>query len=121
MSEAQELADRYVAVWNETDADKRRQAIAALWAPDGQHYVRTLEVRGYAALEQRVTGSYEKNVRDAGYRFRSVKNAQALRNVLMLHWEMLPAGGGAVAAGGIVFLILNDAGRISCDYQFMLS
>ena len=30
MNYAQRLADRYVAVWNETDPDHRRRAIAEL-------------------------------------------------------------------------------------------
>lgn len=64
-----ELADSYVAVWNEPDAEARRAAIASLWVPDGEHYVRTLQARGHEALQQRVTGSHEKNVRDAGFRF----------------------------------------------------
>ncbi len=29
MFDAQELADKYVAVWNEADAERRRQQIAA--------------------------------------------------------------------------------------------
>ena len=34
MLDAQTVADRYVAAWNERDADRRRNAIAALWSPD---------------------------------------------------------------------------------------
>jgi hypothetical protein len=33
----QELAGRYVAVWNEPDAKLRREAIRGLWAEDGTH------------------------------------------------------------------------------------
>src|SRR6202034_1749988 len=36
MLDAQMLADRYVAAWNEPDATRRLEAIAALWAPDAQ-------------------------------------------------------------------------------------
>ena len=56
MLDAQELADKYVAVWNERDPERRRQQIAALWVPDGQHYVDVREARGYDALEQRIVG-----------------------------------------------------------------
>jgi hypothetical protein len=117
MTDAQQLADRYVAVWNETDPAARREQIAALWAPDGEHYVRTLEVRGHAALEQRVIGSYEKNVRDAGHRFRARANAQVLRNVVTFHWEMV--AGAAVVAVGHEVLVLDDRGRIATNYQFI--
>lgn len=115
-----ELADRYVAVWNETDAGARRDAIASLWTPEGEHFVRTLQAKGYEALEQRVTSSHEKNVRDAGFRFVATGDAQRLQNTLMFHWQMVPAGGGPVAALGLEFLLLAEDGRIARDYQFIL-
>lgn len=115
-----ELADRYVAVWNETDAGARRDAIASLWTPEGEHFVRTLQAKGYEALEQRVTSSHEKNVRDGGFRFIATGDAQLLRNTLMFHWQMVPAGGGPVAALGLEFLLLAEEGRIDKDYQFIL-
>jgi hypothetical protein len=118
---AQELADRFAAAWNESDAAARRKAIAELWAPDGVHYVRMLEARGYEALEKRITGSHEKNVRDGGNLFRAVRNAQALRNVITFNWEMITAQGSEVRAVGLEFLVLDDGGRIVADYQFIVS
>ncbi|HEV2677645.1 MAG TPA: nuclear transport factor 2 family protein [Aliidongia sp.] len=120
MDTAQQLADRYVAVWNETDADARRTAIAALWAPEGEHYVGAREVRGYEALEQRIIGSHEKNVRDNGHRFRAVQDARTLRDVVTFHWEMLPADGETVQATGLEVLIVDPQGRIRIDYQFIV-
>ena len=117
MPDAQTLADRYVAVWNERDAESRRNAIAALWVPDGQHYVGTREARGYEELEKRILGSYEKNVGNDGNRFRAVDDARRLHDVVTFHWEMLPADGATVLARGLEFLIVDDAGRILVDYQ----
>jgi hypothetical protein len=121
MNEAQHLADRYAAVWNETDAAARRKTIAELWAPDGLHYVKTREARGYEALETRIIGSHEKNVVVGGYRFRAARDAQLLRNVVSFHWEMVPAAGGEIVAVGLEFLVLDEQGRIACDYQFIVS
>jgi hypothetical protein len=148
MVDAQDLADKYVAVWNESnaqrrrqqiaalwvpdgqhyrylavsnesDAQRRRRQIAALWVPDGQHYVDVREARGYAALEQRIAGSHNKNVRDAGHHFRAAKDARMLRDIVIFHWEMLSAEDRAVAWG---FQVLNvdDDGCILVDYQFVL-
>jgi len=118
---ASELAQRYVEVWHETDPVARRAAIEALWAPGGEHYVRTIAVRGYDELEQRVTGSHEKNVRDGGYRFRVAGDPQELHDAVTFHWEMLPAAGGEIESTGFVFLLLDADGRILCDYQFIVS
>ncbi|MDP9607486.1 nuclear transport factor 2 family protein [Variovorax sp. NFACC27] len=115
-----ELADRYVAVWNEPDTDARSAAIASLWVPDGEHYVRTLQAKGHEALQQRVTGSHEKNVRDAGFRFVRAGDAQFLHDAVMFHWHMVPAAGGPVTALGLEFLVLAEDGRIAMDYQFIL-
>jgi hypothetical protein len=118
---AQQLAERYVAAWNEPDPAARRDAIAQLWLPDGVHYVTTREARGYAALEQRIVGSHDKNVRDAGFMFRAVKNAQALRDVVTFNWEMIRPPTGEVLAVGLEFLHVDADGRIVTDFQFIVS
>ena len=118
---AQELADRYVAVWNEANPAARRDAIAQLWLPDGVHYVATREARGYAALEERIIGSHNKNVRDGGYVFKAVKNAQALREVVTFNWEMIQPATAEVLAVGLEFLWVDADGLIVCDYQFIVS
>jgi hypothetical protein len=118
---AQQLADRYAAVWNEPDATARRAEIAVLFTPDGVHYVGTREARGHAALEERVIGAYEKNVRDGGHLFRAQSNAQSLRGVVTFNWEMIEPANGKVLAVGLEFLQVADDGRIACDHQFIVS
>ena len=119
MDDAQRLADRYVAVWNEADPDRRRHAIAELWTQDGQHYVDVREARGYEALEMRIIGSYDRNIRDGGHRFRAVKGARALRDVVTFDWEMLHADSERIEASGSIVLIADGEGRILVDYQFI--
>lgn len=118
MDDPQGLADRYVAIWNETDAHRRRRQIAELWVSEGQHYVGTREVRGHGALENRIQESHEKNVKHGGNRFRAVQDARRLRDVVTFHWEMLPADSETILGRGLEFLIVNDAGRIHADYMF---
>jgi hypothetical protein len=121
MIDAQQLADRYVALWNITSRDARRNAIEELWPADGAHYVKTLEARGYDALEKRVTGSHEKNVRDGGFRFHAAPNAQRLREIVTFNWEMIRPDSGEVVSVGLEFLELGADGRIATDYQFIVS
>ena len=93
--------------------------IAALWAPEGAHYVGTREVQGYDALEQRVTGSHEKNVRDGGHRFK-VSAVHALQDAVMVDWNMVPSAGDAVVAAGRDVFIVDADHRILIDYQFIV-
>src|SRR5918911_5262263 len=73
---AAHLADRYVGLWNEPDADRRRQTIAELWTQDARHLVQPpqeiraiasqpgigltaiLEARGHEEIEARVASAY---------------------------------------------------------------
>ena len=119
MNDLEGLAHRYVAVWNETDASRRRQQIADLWAPEGNHYVGERHVQGFEDLERRVRESHEKNVRDNGNRFRAVPGStHRLRDVVAFHWEMLPQQGETALGRGLEFVIVNDKGRIVADYMF---
>ena len=47
---AEQLADRYMALWNEPDADRRRRMIAELWTEDGSQILQPpQEMREIAA------------------------------------------------------------------------
>ncbi len=134
--DAQELVSRYVAVWNQPDAELRRKAIRALWAEDGAHILQpsqeirkaatglgftstVLEARGHDALEVRVTRAYEESVAPGEFTFRPRDNADRLHDVVKFNWEMVPSGGGDVAGAGLEILILDEDGRIKADYQFI--
>jgi hypothetical protein len=130
-----ELVDRYVAVWNDPDAERRRKAIAQLWTQDGVQLLQPpqdvreaamrlgltpiLEARGHDELEVRVTRSYEEFVAPGEFVFRARDNAVRLGNVVKFNWEMVPMGGGEAAGVGLEVLILDDDGRIRLDYQFI--
>lgn len=116
----QHLAERYAALWNETDDAARQAAVVALFAPDALHRVRTLQARGTAELVQRVVASHHKNVRDAGHRFRACAGAQRLDDTVVFHWQMVHGDEPAPRATGLELLQLDDQGRIVRDLQFIL-
>jgi hypothetical protein len=119
MNDAQHFADRYVSVWNEADPGRRRQAIAEIWRSDGQHYVDMREVCGYEELEQRIVGSYERNIRDGRHCFRAAPGALGLRDMVVVRWEMMVADSERKVAAGLAILIVDSEGRIRTDYQFV--
>lgn len=135
---AQELADRYLALWNEPDADRRRRTIAELWTQDARHFVQPpqeiraiaaqpgigltaiLEARGHDEIEDRVASAYEHWVGSEGLSFRRRDDAEQLGDVLKFHWEALDKDGELFAVGLHVLVLAAD-GRIERDYTFIVA
>ena len=133
---AEQLADRYLALWNEADPERRRRMIAALWTHDGRHVLQPpqevraiaaqpgiamtaiLEARGYEAIEARAASVYEHWVGSEGLSFRGRDDAERLGDVVKLHWEALGKD-GALFAVGLSFLVLAADGRIERNYTFV--
>jgi hypothetical protein len=86
MNNIAEFTDRYVAVWNQPEADLRRKGVIALWAEDGANLTRTIEARGYEALEARVTRAHEKWVTEEGFVFRALNGVAHHHNVATFSW-----------------------------------
>ena len=119
MLDAQALADRYVAAWNEPDSAKRSSALAALWAPDALRQQRAREGRGYGALSKLILGSPQRNGDESGIRYRAAPNARLRGDVVTFRWEMLLTDSETMLASGLEFLIVDDDGRILVDHPFV--
>ena len=135
---AAELAEKYVALWNEPDAGRRGRMIAELWAEDGRHILQPpqeiraiaaqpgiamtaiLEARGYEEIEARAASAYEHWVGSEGLSFRGRDDADRLGDVVKLHWEAV-AKDGTVFGVGLSFLVLAADGRIERDYTFIVA
>lgn len=114
-----DLAARYIEVWNEPDAGARRTAIAELFAADAEHYTPTREVRGRAELAERIGGAYQQWVEPGAHFFRSAGDATGHHSAVRFHWEMVVRATGEVVSVGFDFLLLDDDGRIRSDHQFV--
>jgi hypothetical protein len=135
---AAELAEKYLALWNERDSDQRRRLIAELWTQDGRHILQPpheiraiaarpgialtaiLEARGYEEIETRVASAYEHWVGAEGLSFRGRDDAERLGDVVKFHWEAV-ARDGQVFGVGLNFLVLAADGRIERDYTFVVA
>ena len=118
MPDAQTLADRYVAAWNEPDPTARGAAIAALWAPAALDRGGARQPRGFGGLGKLTLGSSRQSGGGEGVRFRAARTARQRGDVVTFRWEMLLAGSEAVLASGLEFLIVDDEGRILVDHPF---
>jgi hypothetical protein len=135
---AADLAQKYIALWNEPDADRRRRMITELWTEDGRHILQPpqeirgiaarpglamtaiLEARGYEEIEARAASAYEHWVGSEGLKFRGRDDAERLGDVVKFHWEAVDKDGEAFGVG-LNFLVLAADGRIERDYTFVES
>jgi hypothetical protein len=135
---AAELAEKYVALWNESDPGRRRRTVTGLWKEDGRHFLQPpqeiraiaaqpgiamtaiLEARGYEEIEARAASAYEHWVGSEGLSFRGRDDADRLADVVKLHWEAV-AKDGTVFGVGLSFLVLAGDGRIERDYTFIVA
>ena len=134
--ELSQLVERYAAVWNEPDAERRRQAVNQLWTEDAVHVLQppqavrqaaaalaveaTFQARGHRELQERVARAYREFVAPGEYTFRARPDAARLGDVVKFRWEMV-ARNGEVAAVGLEFVTLAADGRIRTDHQFIES
>lgn len=131
----QALADRYVALWTEPDPAARRRTITQLWSPDGTHNLLppeemikeaadlgfaapALTCRGHAAIERRVSRSYDKFVATGEYTFRARPGALQVGDVVKFEWESVQVDGDVVTGGGSEVLLLGEDGTIRQDSMF---
>ena len=75
-----QIVDRYLAVWSEPDAGARREAVAALWAPDGVEYVENIQFRGHGELEARIAEAYTEFVASGLFTIGSADDVTAKRD-----------------------------------------
>jgi hypothetical protein len=130
-----ELADQYVAVWNEPSEEARRTAVAELWTEDAVHLLQppeeavkaaaalsitaVFQARGHEELLARVGRAYEEFVASGQMSFRRRGEAGRVHDAVRLGWEGVSTSDGTVVAHGTNFLVLDADGRVRLDYQFV--
>jgi hypothetical protein len=135
-NEIKEIADRYLAQWNEPEEATRSALIRGLWAQDGVQVlvdppeeireaatnldfpIPSLEVRGHDAMERRTTRAYEMFI-EPGHSFALDGEPTVLMpGVVALRWSMVTSA-GEVVGRGLDVLALDADGRIRTDHQFI--
>lgn len=96
MTELAQLAERYIAMWNETDAAARRRLVADLWADDARYVDPMVVAEGRDAIDAAVGAAQEQF---PGWEFRLAGPVDAHHDAARFTWELGPAGGEAVVVG----------------------
>jgi hypothetical protein len=110
-----DLVDRYLACWNETDPEARRALIAQHWSPRPSYTDPVAAVTGRKAIEETIGAVQE---RFPGFAFSPVGPVDAHHRQARFTWGLGPADAEPVIVGFDV-VVLDDDGRIDTVLGFL--
>lgn len=113
MSELNDLIDRYIAGWNETDPNRRRELIAHTWAEAASYCDPALEAQGHDGIGAMIGKVQE---RFAGLRFSRSGDPESHHEHVRFRWTLAPEQGEPVVEGTDVALIAG--GRLQTVIGF---
>ena len=108
MKNANELVVAYIAAWNERDAKKRRDLVAAAWSDDGLYIDAHRRGSGHDAIDAMIGKAQEQF---SFYRIKLASGIEAHNSYVRFSWE---AGGTQEAPlflAGTDFAVIAKGGR----------
>ena len=96
MSNFTDLVDRYIAIWNETDDERRRDLIARTWTEDSTYLDPLIRGEGRSGIDAMIRGV---QAQFPGLLFRRTGDVDAHNDRVRFAWELGPEGGPALAGG----------------------
>jgi SnoaL-like domain len=103
------LVDRYIAAWNEPDADARRSAVADVWVEDGRYVDPLADVTGHTAISDLI-GAVQAQA--PGHVFQLLDSPDGHHDFVRFGWALVPESGGEPLAVG------RDVARTREDGRF---
>jgi hypothetical protein len=108
MSNVATTVDTYLAMWNETNSDRRAELIEQAWAQNGRYVDPLLEAEGHGPLSEMVAAVHEQY---PGHRFRRTSGIDTHHDQVRFAWE-LAAPDGALTVTGIDVGTVGSDGRL---------
>ncbi len=115
MSNVNETVVRYISAWNERDARRRRELVAATWAADGSYVDAARNGRGHDAIDAMIARAQEHF---PGYRLHLASGIEAHNGRVRFSWEAGGAPDAPLYIGGTDFAELADDGRFKAVVGF---
>jgi len=108
MTDTNALIDRYIATWNEADADRRRALVTEVFTGDATYLDPLMGGEGTDGIAGMIGGVQE---RFPGHTFRLAAGPDAHNDRVRFSGHLIPDGGDPVALG-IDFGKVADDGRL---------
>ena len=115
MTEVMTVVDGYIAMWNETDPERRRSIIEQTWTDDGSYVDPHADVEGADGIDALVAAVQEQF---AGHHFVLAAGPDAHHDRVRFTWQLV-ADSGETVATGVDFATLADDGRLRAVTGFL--
>ena len=115
MSDFATLAERYIAAWNETDAQARRRAVERLYTDDARYVDPMVEAAGHDQIAATIGAVQEQF---PSFVFRLAGPVDGHHEQARFTWELGPQDGPAPIAGFDVAVTDGD-GRLRTVLGFL--
>ena len=111
----QEIVEKYLAAWNETDPAKRRALVDEVWAEDGSYTDPLADVRGRAEIDGLI-GAVQQQF--PGFVFTLGGAVDAHHDQARFSWNLGPADAAEPVVIGFDVAVL-DGDRIGSVHGFL--
>ena len=116
MPDFTQLAEKYIAMWNETDPSARRVLIDEVWSTGGRYIDPLAEVAGRDQIDAVIAAAQDQF---AGMTFRLAGPVDAHHDQARFTWHLGPAGAAEPVVVGFDVAVLNGGGQIRSVYGFL--
>ncbi len=112
----QEIIEKYIACWNETDPQRRRALIDEVWAVGATYTDPMAELRGRAEIDAGVAGAQQMF---PGMVFTLAGPVDAHHNQARFTWHLGPEGAAEPLVIGFDVAIADDNGQLRSVHGFL--
>lgn len=96
MADFEQVAERYIAAWNETNPTARRALIEEIWSESGRYIDPLADVTGHDQIDAVIAAAQEQF---AGMTFRLGGRVDAHHDQARFTWELGPDGAESLVEG----------------------
>ncbi len=114
VTDVQSIVDRYLAIWNETEPNKRRDLIAQPWTEDAVYLDPMMRGEGHDGIDAMIAGVHAQF---PDCRFRKIGKVDSHNDRVRFSWE-LGLDAGTALAGGTDFGDITE-GRLQSVTGFL--
>ena len=116
MSDTTQTVQSYIAMWNETDADERRELVAQTVTEDASYLDPVMSGDGIDGISEMIGGAQQQF---PGHRVTLIGGPDAHHDRVRFTWSLAAADGGDPVAIGVDFVTVADDGRMRAITGFL--